>query len=316
MSMSALAAKAAIPVLILLGFAAAGSTCREQSGASKDPGNVPDVNLSEVDTSMLTPREKRDWSAAVTELLAPCTDVSVPLAQCVQEKRNCPKCVPAAKFLVRQVRDGRTRDQMDTSFHNRFDPGKILNVDIGNAAQRGPSSAPITMVEFADFECPVCGNFYPTIEKAFEAKKDKIRFVFKNLPLPKHTHAEPAARAAIAAQNQNKFWEMHHKLFENQEHLEASDLERYAKDIGLDIAKFKADMGAKETVDRIEADRKQADALKVKGTPTIYINGREYDRSQELGDWLTMELDLLGEGPKPVPQPAVSSSAPAPAGDK
>ena len=116
------------------------------------------------------------------------------------------------------------------------------------------------------------------------------------MPLPKHTHADPAARAAIAAQNQNKFWEMHHKLFENQEHLEQSDLERYAKDVGLDMTKFKADLGTKDTDARLEADRKQADTLKIKGTPTIYINGREYDRSQEIGDWLTMELELMGEG--------------------
>lgn len=292
--MTAVVGKAAIPVLILLGFAASGSTCREQSGATKDPVNVPDVNLSEVDTSMLTPREKHDWSAVVTELLAPCTDVAVPIAQCVQEKRNCAKCIPAAKFLVRQVRDGRSRDQMDTAFHNRFDAAKILNVDVGNGATRGPSSAPITLIEFADFECPVCGNYYPTLEKAFESKKDKVRFVFKNLPLPKHTHAEPAARAAIAAQNQNKFWEMHHKLFENQEHLEQSDIDRYARDLGLDMTKFKADLTAKETDTRLEADRKQADTLKVSGTPTIYINGRQYDRSQEIGDWLTMELELLG----------------------
>jgi protein-disulfide isomerase len=293
--MSVAAGKAAIPILILLGFAATGSTCREQSGATKDPGNVPDVNLPEVDTSMLTPREKHDWSAAVTELLAPCPDVSVPIAQCVQEKKNCARCIPAAKFLVRQVRDGKSRDQMETGFHNRFDPAKVMNVEIGNAAARGSGSAPITLVEFADFECPVCGSYYPTLEKAFEAKKEKVRFVFKNLPLPKHTHAEPAARAGIAAQNQNKFWEMHHKLFENQEHLEASDLDRYAKDIGLDMTKFHADMTAKETDARLEADRKQADTLKVKGTPTIYINGREYDRSQEIGDWLTLELEMLGQ---------------------
>jgi len=286
--------KAAFPLILLVAFSALGSTCREQSGASKDPDKVADVNLAEVDTSALTPREKRDWSAAVGELLAPCADVPVPIAQCVSEKRACAKCVPAAKFLARQVRDGKSRDQMDEAFHNRFDPAKVKNVEIGNAPSRGPTSAPVVIVEFADFECPVCGAVYPVLEKALEAKKDKVRFVFKFLPLPKHPHAEPAAHAAIAAMSQNKFWEMHHKLFENQEHLEQSDLDSYARDLGLDMNKFKTDSAAKQTLDVIEADKKQADTLKVKGTPTIYINGREFDRSQEISDWIQMDLDLAG----------------------
>lgn len=304
-----IAGKAGIPLLLLMGFAATGSTCREQSGVSKDPDKVADVNLAEVDTSMFTEREKRDWSAAVSELLAPCSDVQVPIAQCVQEKKNCTKCVPAAKFLVRQVRDGKSREQMDEAFHNRFDPAKVKNVEIGSAPSRGNASGAVTIVEFADFECPVCGAVYPVLEKAFDAKKDKVRFVFKFLPLPKHMHAEPAARAAIAAMNQGKFWEMHHKLFENQEHLEQSDLEGYARDLGLDVAKFKQDMQSKETTDRIEADKKQADSLKVKGTPTIYVNGREYDRSQEIGDWIQMDLELAGDVAKPAVQTSAADAA-------
>jgi protein-disulfide isomerase len=209
------------------------------------------------------------------------------------------------------VRDGKSRDQIDEAFHNRFDPAKVRNVEIGDAPSRGNPSGAVTIVEFADFECPVCGAVYPVLEKAFEAKKDKVRFVFKFLPLPKHPHAEPAARAAIAAMNQGKFWEMHHKLFENQEHLERSDLEQYARDLGLDMAKFKADFDAKQTTDRIEADRKQADALKVKGTPTIYINGREYDRSQEIADWVQMDLDLAGEGGKSPPATSLAATGAA-----
>jgi hypothetical protein len=302
-----IAGKAGFPLLLLMGFAATGSTCREQSGATKDPDKVADVNLPEVDTSMFTAREKHDWSAAVSELLAPCPNVQVPISQCILEKKPCNKCVPAAKFLVRQVRDGKSRDQMEEAFHNRFDPAKVKNVEIGNAPSRGNPQGAVTIVEFADFECPVCGAVYPVLEKAVDAKKDKVRFVFKFLPLPKHTHADPAARAAIAAMNQGKFWEMHHKLFENQEHLESSDLEQYARDLGLDMTKFKADLSAKETTDRIEADRKQADNLKVKGTPTIYINGREYDRSQEIGDWIAMDLELAGEKSSSA-SPATSTS--------
>lgn len=301
-------------LLVLLGFAANGSTCKETSngGATKDPSEVADVNLTEVDSSMLTPREKKDWSGAVSDLLAPCPDVPVSIAQCVQEKRACKKCVPAAKFLVRQVRDGRSRKQIDEAFHNRFDPSKVKNVELGNAPTKGPSDAPITIVEFADFECPVCGATYPMLEKVIDLKKDKVRFAYKFLALPMHKNAEPAARAGIAAIAQGKFWEMHHKLFENQTRLSGPELEGYAREVGLDVAKFKADKDGKEATDRLEADKKQADVLGVKGTPTIYVNGREYDRSQDLLDWINMELDFLDI--KSSPAPSASSGAAAEAG--
>lgn len=303
-------------VLLLLGISATGSTCKETSngGVSKDPSEVVDVNLAEVDSSMLTPREKKDWSAAVGDLLAPCADVPVSVAQCVQEKRACKRCIPAAKFLVRQVRDGRSRKQIDEAFHNRFDPAKAKNVELGNAPARGPSDAPITVVEFADFECPVCGATFPLLEKVLDLKKDKIRFAYKFLALPMHKNAEPAARAGIAAISQNKFWEMHHKLFENQTRLSGPDLEGYVRDLGMDVAKYKADKDSKETSDRLEADKKQADVLGVKGTPTIYINGREYDRSQDLLDWVNMELEMMDM--KSAPAPSTSSSgSPTTGGD-
>jgi protein-disulfide isomerase len=227
--------------------------------------------------------------------------VPVSVAQCIQEKRACKRCIPAAKFLVRQVRDGRSRKQIDEAFHNRFDPAKVKNVELGNAPIRGPSDAPITIVEFADFECPVCGATFPLVEKLLDVKKDKIRFAYKFLALPMHKNAEPAAKVAIAAIGQNKFWEMHHKLFENQTRLSGPDLDGYARDLGLDVVKLKTDAQSKETTERMEADKKQADMLGVRGTPTIYINGREYDRSQDMLDWVNMELDLMDVKSAPAP---------------
>jgi protein-disulfide isomerase len=314
----------ALTLALALGLLTNGSTCRGQSGgeASKDPGNVVDVNLAEVDTSALTPREKREWSSAVGELLAPCKDVPVSVAQCVQEKRACPRCVPAAKMLAKMVRDGKSREQMEKAFHNRFDPDKVRNVDPANSPSRGPSSAPITMIEFADFTCPHCQAMAPKLDKMWEKKRDQVRFVYKFLPLsgPGHERGEPAARAAIAAMNQGKFWEMHQKLFEAEGRLDQSDLERMAKELGLDLAKFRADMEAKETKERIEADKKLADALEIKGTPTIYVNGRLYDGSSDLEDWIALELQMMGAEKPPMPTTPPPSAAPsasaAPAGSK
>jgi protein-disulfide isomerase len=146
----------------------------------------------------------------------------------------------------------------------------------------------------------------PVLDKTAEDRKDQLRFVYKFFPLPGHPHADPAARAAYAAQLQGKFWEMHQKLFSNGEHLEQSDLEAYARDVGLDLARFKLDMQSKAATDKITADKKLADALGVKGTPTIFINGREYDRTQTLDEWLNLELALTtGGAPTPAPSASV-----------
>jgi protein-disulfide isomerase len=110
---------------------------------------------------------------------------------------------------------------------------------------------------------------------------------------------------------------MHHKLFGNPEHLEQGDFENYAKEIGLDLAKFRQDMQSKETTDKIGADRKMGDGLDVRGTPTIFINGREYDKSQGLEDWIDLELQLKGVKSGPIaPMPSTSAAPSASASAK
>jgi protein-disulfide isomerase len=293
------------PLLVLAivcSGACLGASCHNQSSGndvpSKDPQTpaVADVTLPGVDTSALTPREKAEWSTYVSELLAPCSDTPVPIAQCVKENRPCPKCTAGAKYVLKGVRDGQSKDQIDKSYKNRFDPAKIRNVPIDGSPSRGPESAPITVIEFADFECPFCAMFAPVLEKMADERKSHVRFVFKFLPLAGHPHGEIAARAGFAGWQQNKFWEMNHKLFANRDHLEQSDLESYAKDLGLDVGKFKTDMASQAATDRIAQDRKLADSLEVKGTPTIYINGRDYDTHQDINDWINLEL---GDPAKP-----------------
>ena len=280
--------------LALLAFTAGGSTCHGQSGSSdiaKDPGATPvDVTLPGIDTSALTPREKKEWSSYVSELLAPCSDVPVSVAQCVQEKRSCTRCLPAAKYVLRAVRDGMSREQVEKSYHGRFDADLIKDVPVGDSPAKGPVGAPITLVEFADFECPYCAIMAPKLDEAFAKHPGQIRFVYKFMPLSGHPHGESSARAGIAAMAQGKFWEMHDKLFQNRDHLEPQDVDSYAKDIGMDLNKLHADETSQATTDRIANDRKLADALKVDGTPTIYINGRLYDVQSDLNDWLALEL--------------------------
>ena len=307
-----MSAKAA-SLLLFLSLSTHGSMCNKATGgseATKDPETVADVNLPGVDTSTLTAqREKRDWSAYVGELLAPCSDTPVSIAQCVQEKRACNKCVPAAKMIMRGVRDGYAKEQVEHAFHNRFDSDHVRNVPIDDSPTRGNSSAPIVLVEFADFTCPHCQQLAPSLDKFVDDHKDQLRFVYKFMPLngPGHERAEPCAKAAWAAGLQGKFWEMHKKLFENPERQEQGDFETYAKDLGLDLPKFRKDMEAPATADKVARDRKLGDALDIKGTPTLYINGREYDKSQSLDDWIDLELQLKGAAPAPTTSGSASA---------
>jgi protein-disulfide isomerase len=312
--------KGTVWLMLSLLAGSSGSTCHGQSSGGevqKDPGQqTQDVTLQGVDTSALTPREKKEWSSYVGEFLAPCSDVPVSIAQCVLEKRSCARCLPAAKYVLKGVRDGLSREQIEKSYKNRFDSSKIRDVPIEGSPQLGSDSAPITIVEFADFECPFCAMMAPILDKAWQDRKQQVRFVYKFFPLSGHPHGEPAARAAIAAANQGKFWEMHHKLFQNREHLEPSDIDSYAKEVGLNLSKFHDDMQAQLATDRIAKDRKLADSLDVKGTPTIYINGREFDPHQDVGDWIALELQSMGQDSKtaaPAPSASASASALAPA---
>jgi protein-disulfide isomerase len=299
-------------------IAMGGSTCHGQSGSgdvAKDPGTSPDVNLPGVDTSPLTPREKREWSGYVSEFLAPCSDVPVSIAQCVLEKRPCSKCLPAARFVLKGVRDGMSREQVEKSYRNRFDASLIKDVALGDAPSKGPAGAPITIVEFADFECPYCAIMAPRLEETFNKRSGQIRFAYKFMPLSGHPHSDIAARAAIAALDQGKFWEMHDKLFANRDHLEQPDLDGYAKDLGLDMTRFQKDAASQATTDRIAADRKQADTLGVVGTPTIYINGREFDPQNDLTEWLALELGADGKTTttsSPSPTGSAAGQPPAP----
>jgi protein-disulfide isomerase len=306
----------ALSAVILGAFALSGSTCGKstEDPSKEKPGpDAPVVVLDGVDISPLTQREKKEWSTYVSEFLSPCPSVPVPIAQCVQTKRDCDRCIPAAKYVMKGVKDGMTREQIEKTYKNRFDAEKIRNVPIDGSPTKGPESAPLTIVEFADFQCPHCGEFAPHIDKLVESRKNEVRFVYKFYVLGKFPYSENAARAAIAAGKQGKFWEMHHAIFANQSHLDQQGLDALAKDLGLDVARLHADMQAPETAERIAKDRKLGEELKIEGTPSIFINGRQFDGHQDLNEWLNLELQMMGA--KPPPAPSASASAPSPVSD-
>jgi protein-disulfide isomerase len=163
----------------------------------------------------------------------------------------------------------------------------IANASTGNvpgaepAHTLGPANAPAQLEEFGDFECPPCGLLHPILEEMHKEFGDQLRIIFREFPLvPTHQHALAAASAAEAAGLQGKFWEMHDLIYENQKAWhEAFDVrpifEGYAKQIGLNIERYKVDVNSSAVAERIFQDGKRGHSLGVKGTPTVFLNGRE-----------------------------------------
>jgi Na+/H+ antiporter NhaA len=141
---------------------------------------------------------------------------------------------------------------------------------------RGPEDAPITVVEYGDFECPYCGQAEPVIRELLAGHGD-VRYVWRHLPLSDvHAHAQLAAQAAEAAAEQGAFWEMHDLLFQHQDALQPRDLVRYAGELGLDVERFRDDLRRETGAARVTEDVDSADLSGVSGTPTFFINGRRH----------------------------------------
>lgn len=157
------------------------------------------------------------------------------------------------------------------------DPNKVYKINIGTTYgnTKGPDDAAVTIMEFSDFQCPFCSQAAGLVKQVVEAYPNDVRVVYKNYPLPFHKQAMPAAKAAVAAGKQGKFWQMHDKLFENYRTLSDEAYAKFAEEIGIDVAKFKTDMASDEVQKLVDQDMKDATAAEVRGTPTFYINGKK-----------------------------------------
>lgn len=148
-----------------------------------------------------------------------------------------------------------------------------VKVEIGSSPVRGSADAPVTIVEFSDFQCPYCSRGKSVMEEVLKSYPGKVKVVFKNLPLPFHPEAEPAAIAALAAGKQGKFWEMHDLLFDNQAELSSAKYLEFAGKLGLDLNKFKDDLDSAEVKKLVKDDAELASSLGVRGTPGFFVNG-------------------------------------------
>ncbi|WP_159732311.1 thioredoxin domain-containing protein [Sphingobacterium sp. 18053] len=156
-----------------------------------------------------------------------------------------------------------------------------IPVSITDHAQ-GNLDADLVIVEYGDYQCPYCGAAYPVLKKLLKKFSGEVKFVFRNFPLSEmHEYALPAAIAAEAAFLQDKFWEMHDAIYENQRKLDDQYLFKIAEKIGLDMEKFKSDIQKEELVNKIDADLQGGVISGVNGTPSFYVNGKKFNGAAE-----------------------------------
>jgi protein-disulfide isomerase len=171
----------------------------------------------------------------------------------------------------RRYQDEQEREKKDfeESFKNPKSP------DLSKARYRGSADASLTLVEYSDFQCPYCARGFQTVEALRKKHGDKLRFVFKHLPLPMHPQALPAAQfmEAAALQSEEKAWSFHDLCFQNQDKLGDEFFEKSAKDLGLNWKKLKADAQSEGVKKRIDADVSEANAFGFSGTPAFLLNG-------------------------------------------
>lgn len=173
--------------------------------------------------------------------------------------------------LIGEVTDGLAEEH---GVEILLEPFRV-ELETAGAPARGPEGAPVTLVEFSDFECPYCGGFYETLKRVEEVYEDRVRIVFRHLPLEQlHPNAMAAAEASMCAADQDAFWEMHDLMFTEQDSLTAADLEDKAERVGLDMETFRACMQSDRHLEEIRGDQDRAQRLGLSGTPAVFVNGR------------------------------------------
>jgi protein-disulfide isomerase len=177
-----------------------------------------------------------------------------------------------------------------------MEPELTLPVSSSRDHIQGPQKAPITLLEYGDYECPYCGQAFTIVKLVQDLLGNNLRFVFRNFPLTQiHPHAQHAAEAAECAGAQNKFWEMHDLLYENQQALEDENLLEYAKVLELDMSRFQDDFYNHTFALRVREDFLSGIRSGVNGTPTFYINGMRYNDSWDQETLTKTLVNIINE---------------------
>ncbi|HEX6903153.1 MAG TPA: thioredoxin domain-containing protein [Thermoanaerobaculia bacterium] len=199
-----------------------------------------------------------------------------------QNKAQIPRpkeeVAPQIKNYLAQQAGQKAQQEFYSNLENKYKVDirlEPIRVEVAaNGPAKGPANAPVTIVEFSDFQCPFCSRVNPTLAQVREKYGDKVRIVFRQYPLPFHQQAQKAAEASLCANEQGKFWEMHDAMFANQSALQVDQLKAQASQLGLNADQFNSCLDSGKHAATVQADMKEGSAAGVNGTPAMFINGR------------------------------------------
>lgn len=289
---------------LVLGAAGFDAGCGKKSASSSEGTNYKDITNSFDDSEPppaqrkpvegaqlgeLSDAERGRFERLVDSLPSPCGK-----AHSLRTSRNTDaSCVVsrfAVNYVVQLLGDGATDDEIKELYEQHYMKKKEKHdFKLADGVPHlGPTDARVVLVEFFDFGCPHCQEFAPVLEQVAAAYPTDVVIYFKEFPLSSHTQSKGAAQAALAANKQGKFLDYYKLLFANQGAQGKDDLDKYARQLGLDMTKFEADMQA--AAPEVEAEKSEGEAVGVEGTPTLYINGRQYDDPNML-KYLKMRID-------------------------
>jgi protein-disulfide isomerase len=199
----------------------------------------------------------------------------------------------AVRYVAHLIDSGFTDSEISEKLDKRFRAPRQPRIDVSAAPSKGATSARVSVVEFVDYECPHCKHAQGLMRQLVDEYPNDVKVYFKHFPLSSHSNARLAAAAAVAAAKQGKFWPYSDKVWANSDNLTPALLEKAAKDVGLDVARWRTDMDSDAAKARVQADRAEGTDMGINGTPSIYINGRKYDDPLEIAsikDWVDEEL--------------------------
>ncbi len=273
------------------------------------------ASLPGIDFSGLSPAQKETVLKVLREHDCTC-NCGMKMAECRVKDPSCSYSHGMAAAIIQSVKQGKSGEEAfnaaSSSKWAHVQQPSILDAPVSiptaGAPVMGPADAPITLVEFSDFQCPYCSVAVPQIDSVLKAYPKQVKLIFKEYPLETHSQAALAAAAAVAAQKQGKFWQMHDALFANRDNLSKQTISTLARQIGLDMPRFESDWNSTEVHETVVRDIQDGDAAGVQGTPTLFINGQRYNGPIELSTMKPL-LDAQLHGKAPGAQTAAAAAA-------
>lgn len=290
----------------LLAFACApllmGSACGEKKTKQPDTGAIGALDrtdpaalndttpLAGIDVSKLAEDKQKTFYKLVGSLKSPCGKTHS-LRTSFTSDQSCKRAPFAVRYVLALVEDEATEDQAKEEYAHKYESTKTVQLDVNAAPRAGAEDAPVKLIEFFDYACPHCAQFKPVLDQVAEQHGTKVAEYFMMFPLGTWPDSKSAAQAALAAAKQGKFKEMHALLFQRSPMHGKDAVVGYAKELGLDAAKFEADYNAAAA--QVEKDRAQGEAAGVQSTPTLFFNDRKYEgplTPKYIGMWIEEEV--------------------------